>query len=1088
MTTDTISRLMAVGGLLAFAWTARAQVGTATLSGVVMDATGASIPKAEVKLESTLQKFSRQTLTNVQGVYVIPAIPPGTYALTVTATGFGPETRTGVSLSSGQASTLNLTLSVAAAAEQVTVSEAPPLLQTSNATVGSVVEAKAVRELPLLGRNFTALIKTLPGVAPEGGDAGRDASVGTSTNPSVYGQRQRDNNYTLDGGSNNDLGAGGVPAIFPPPEAIAEMKVESGMTSGAFGVASGANINIVSKSGTKELHGDLWEFLRNNALDARSYFVPSLGAFRWNQFGGAVGGPVVIPRLVSKEKGWYFFGYYEGIRIRRAANFLQLVPTPEELAGNFAGSPPIFNPYSTVTDATGRSSRQPFPNNQVPANLLNQSALTIAKAVYPAPNLPLGQIPGRNFINSTPNKRLQNQWSGKVDHQFSPKDNFSARYSDSYVRNITFGLPALTSDTFFTLRSLILSETHTLDPTFLVTARFGIGRRNRGSVPQLVEGLARRAALLDAYPPYRDPASGRVYEVFPPITIPGYAGMSESISLPSPETQVYWTADANKVRSSHTLEVGGTFYMYYHNSLGLPGQFARFESVQTSNFVPNTGSPLASYVLGLPAMARRTVGSSDGSMYGNSHALYFQDTFRATHKLTLNLGLRYDYAAPRVNKLGSSGFIYDTGFYFWNKKNPITGEAANISPGVIPPDRNNLAPRVGIAYQLSPSTVLRSGFAIFYNLFGANYSQAQQGNRGNWPFAFPEIVTGLNTGMPTAFFQNPFPGPPTASKVPLGFEQNLNAYKDTSRVPYTEQWTFSVQRQLTKTLMTEAVYFGSHSLKLTGQIVDNTAVRPGPGSFKDRQRYPQFSPYVSNGHNIFPAYYHGMSLKIDKRFSGGLTFLASYTWSKNIDYIDSLANEGRGVTENPTRFNQRRFKGPAGFDVPHRFVLSYIYEFPLRTQSSLANAVISNWAISGIVSVDSGLPYGPVLAFDNENIGSAGRTNQFPNVAGNPKVSDPTPNLWFNTAAFVVPPMYTEGNVGRNVLRGDGLSSSDFSAFKRWAFRENRYVEVRAEFFNLFNQTTFGYPGIQVGTPQYGKVAGTRNSGRSIQFGLKLHF
>src|SRR5581483_3762748 len=398
--------------LIALTWTVlnpsgriHAQVGTATLSGVVRDPSGSSIPNARVTLASTAQKFSRQTSTDVQGAYIIPAIPPGTYKLEVTASGFNTEDSSEITLSSGQASTFNVTLSVAAATEQVTVSEAPPLLQTTTATVGSVVESKQFNELPLLGRNFSNLILITPAVAPvEAVDLNNISFGGLAVNPSVYGQRQRDNNFTLDGVSNNDPLFSGVP-MFPPPEAIPEMKVESGMSSGAYGHASGANINLVTKAGTNELHGDVWEFLRNNKLNARSFFLPSLGAFKWNQFGGAVGGPLVIPRVLSKEKGWYFFAYFEGIRQRTTSNATALVPTADQLNGNFAGSTPIFDPYTTTIDSAGNPSRQPFPGNRIPANRLNASAIMLAKALYPLPNLAPGIIPGVNYLNAAAGNR-----------------------------------------------------------------------------------------------------------------------------------------------------------------------------------------------------------------------------------------------------------------------------------------------------------------------------------------------------------------------------------------------------------------------------------------------------------------------------------------------------------------------------------------------------------------------------------------------------------------------------------------------------------------------------------------------------------
>ncbi|HZO52730.1 MAG TPA: carboxypeptidase regulatory-like domain-containing protein [Bryobacteraceae bacterium] len=303
-----------------------AQVGTATLSGTVVDASGAVISGAEVILDHAEQQLTRSTLTGAEGQYVIPAIPPGSYKLTIRKEGFRDSVNT-FPLSTGQSSTLDVTLQLPTASQTVEVTAAPPLLQTTTATVGSSVESKQITQLPLLGRNFTSLLMIMPGVSSAQAPRGGPFSVGGSgNNPNVFGQRWRNNNYTLDGVSNNEPLFNGIP-MLPPPEALAEMKVESGMSSGAYGHASGANINVVSKSGTNAFHGDLWEYLRNDKLDARSFFVPSLGPLRWNQFGAAAGGPLAIPKILPRERGWYVFGYYEGIRIRRAANASALVPT-----------------------------------------------------------------------------------------------------------------------------------------------------------------------------------------------------------------------------------------------------------------------------------------------------------------------------------------------------------------------------------------------------------------------------------------------------------------------------------------------------------------------------------------------------------------------------------------------------------------------------------------------------------------------------------------------------------------------------------------------------------------------------------------
>ena len=740
-----------------------AQRGTATLSGTVTDASQAAVPAAEVTLESTTQQFNRVTRTNDVGQYVITAIPPGMYKLLIKASGFADETLTDITLSSGQASTLNASLKVGRAAEEITVSAAPPLLQSAKATVGTVVGSKQLNELPMLGRNFTSIILIAPGVAPVPPPDSVNLSVGgLSINPSVYGQRQRDNNFSLDGVGNNEPLFNGIP-MFPPPEAINEMKVESGMTSGASGHASGANVNLVTKSGTNEYHGDLWESLRNNALDARSFFLPELGAFRWNQFGAAGGGPLVIPGLIKKEHGWYVFGYYEGIRISRASNSIHLIPTPEQISGDLSGLPQIYNPYTTRTDANGQLIRDPFPGNRIPPELLNNAAVTMARQLYPAPNFAPGVIPGRNYINTAPATQDGNQWSARVDHQFGVNDNFFFRYTDAYNPSFSHGLPALATKDHKRLTNLAASHTHIFNPGFLITGRFGMQRINWNVFNlQDFSDLVNTLGTGDAWPPFQ---GTEPVPIFPPVSIPGYTGLSVSPQIYGPQYAFSWTGDAQKIFGRHTLEFGGGIVRSQFVTNNLSGTSMSFTALQTSDLTAatgTTGSPLASFLLGVPESASRLFGDSRGDMRGNAYSIYIQDNFRANPKLTINLGLRWDYASPMINKIGSGTFVYETGEYVWDRTNPITGAPATIPLGSLVPDRNNFQPRVGIAYEFTPKTVIRASYGIFFDTFGNNYSQTQQGNRGNWPFAFPQQVTALNRTVLTLSLRIRFPALPRA--------------------------------------------------------------------------------------------------------------------------------------------------------------------------------------------------------------------------------------------------------------------------------------------------------------------------------------
>jgi hypothetical protein len=1063
------------------------QVGTASLTGTVTDASGAVVPHAAIKLRSANQTFTRSTTTGDDGQYVIPTLPPDSYQLTVTAPGFVEQQTQTFILSSGQAGSLNIALEVAGQASQVTIQETVPVLQTTSASLGAVITSKQMNELPLLGRSFLNAVSLVPGAVPvaPAGSTTNHSPVGQSVMPSIFGQRQKDNNFLMDGVENRDPNLLGV-AIYPPPEAIAEMKVDSGVGSSAYGHASGATIDIVTKSGTNTWHGDAWEYLRNNVLEARSFFVPSVGAYRWNQFGGALGGPLTIPHLLSKEKGWYVFGYYEGVRIRQAANYTALVPTAANLAGDFSSSAAgIYDPYSTVPGANNTFVRQPFPGNRIPESRLNASALKLAQGIYPAPNLAAGLIPGVNYINTAGNQTDGNQWNARVDHQFGQRDSFFARYTGADNPSSGVSFPNLAGKTSDRLTNFAVSDTHTISPNFIVTGRYGLIGVDYRTGNVAPKGISEETGLADVFPKFQNE------DFIPAITIPGYTGINFSAAQIGPLHQHSWIGDAQKIFGKHTFEFGGSLVhtnMVLEDTTSTAVQFA---TTQTSNFTSATGNALASYILGTPDSARRQIGGSLGQMTSTGFGLYAQDTWRSK-AWTINIGLRYDYNSPPVNKYGLGTFDYSFGNYYWDLPNPITGEQANIRRGGIPPDWNNFAPRLGIAYQLTPRTVIRSSFGLFYNSFSSNYIQASQSARGNWPFAFPQALSGLNSSTVNAVFPNPFPGTPQGSPTPLICAQCLNVENSSSRTPYVAEWTFSIQRQITNSIGIEASYFGSKGVKLTAQIIDNTALVAGPGPVTSRQLYPQFAPFILNGFNEYSSWYDGGALRVDKRFSHGLTFLFSYTYSKNLDYVDNLSNGGVSgqPTSNPTRFNSNLNKGPAGFDIRHTLVFSGLWAIPGRTNHRVLDAAIAGWSVANVFTFHSGLPFSAFLGSDNENIGSVGgRFPEYANLVGDPDmISSRTPSQWFNRAAFAVPPLYTVGNAGRNILRTDSLISDDLSLSKTWKLVERASFELRGEFFNVFNHANFGYPGGTVGTAQFATVSSTLNPGRQVQLAAKIHF
>jgi len=1096
----TFARLVTLAVILTgFHQPLRAQVGTASLSGMVADPSGAAIPSAEVGLESMTRKAVRKTVTDSLGSYVFTSLLPDTYQLVVEAKGFATKTTQNIEMTSGQGSTLNITLELGAEATRVTVDATAPLLQTTTATLGSEVGTEQLTSLPLLGRSFTDMMLILPGAsipnqtywvqfAPQGvgGSGGGDVAF--------YGQRPRNNAFYMDGVLNAFLLFNSVPH-YPPPEAIAEMKVESGMDSGAYGFASGANISLVTKSGTNQYHGDAWEFFRNDALNARSFFDPTTPRIRWNQFGGSGGGPLIIPHLVSKENNWYVFGWYEGIRQPSRSPSYALVPTDAELAGDFSADPSIFNPYTSVVDANGKLlSRSPFANNQIPMGstnvcapnptCVNDGALQIVKTLFPRANLATGSGPGgTNYLGTNIGQNTYDQWNARVDHQFGNNDTFYARYSDTRNPSSSVFFPNQPSVSSTRATNIAVSETHMFSPTFLLTARFGW---ERFYSPSSTNGpdVASTAGTFEAFP-----LTFNGLKRIPPIVIGGIGNISQGFGYYGPENTFFWTVDVQKVTGRHTLSFGGWIGRDHFVTDNQTGTEMDFLSVPTSGLTSGTGYGLASYLLGLPSTAGRVIGSTEGDMITKYYAGYVQDSFRITPKLTLNLGLRYDFSPPSLNQHGSGTFSWELGKYVYDLPNPSTKAPGNARRGLIDPDYNNFQPRVGLAYQIGRNTTVRASFAIFNDVIGEN-PQSQQGNRGNWPYSFPQSVTGLNTGLPTAYLTNPFPGPAAGSNTPLGCQQCLEVAHNGTRTPYVEMWSLSIQRQLTASTMLQASYFGSHGINQLGQIVDNTAVVPGTDAYQNRQKYPEFPPYVNNGFNQFPSWYDGLSLELRKKTSHHVSYLVAYTWSKALDIMDSLIVGTNYPFAQPTRFNIRDFKGPASFDVTHRLTASYAWEIPVKTGNKLADAVVANWTLAGVATIDSGSPYYVLLEADNANIGSVGgRLTSEPDLVCNPSLSHPTIDRWFNTSCYVIPPFGTQGHAGKHGLYTQGMFNHDFSLAKRWPFKETRSFEFRGEFFNSFNNHTFDKPGYTIDVPSsYGKISSVRQGGRQIQLGVKIHF
>lgn len=1095
-------------------WPAAGQTVNGSFRGKVTDPSGAVIPGANVTMTDTAKGVSRDTKTDASGYYEFLDVPPSTYDFTVSFIAFEALNNRGVVLLVNQNATLDFSLQPGTVTQRVSVTAQAPLINTTNSTVGTVVDHQQTVDLPLNGRQFSQMILLTPGAAPQGSDQQGTFEVGTNVNaisPAVNGVRADMNNFTIDGVENNELFFNFL-ALSPPPDAIQEFNVQSYITNGAYGRAPGANVSIATRSGTNQFHADAWEFLRNDVLDSRNFFAADRSTFRQNQFGGDAGGPI------RKDKIWAF-GWYEGLRKSLASVNLGTIPTPAELGGNLSALPEqIYNPFTTTqtgVDASGNPifTRTPFANNQIPSSMINPTSLALAQHFYPAPNLPI--VPGQpNFINTQPVTTSINQWSSRVDATLPKSTSLFARFSwDKGVVQSPALLPNTGTQLINPNVQAVLGVTRSINSTTVLNLHMQYLRtypllEQYGSC--LPASQLQSLGLFADWPGQQGVSSGPCN---PGVGISDVYGPPGQTFIPlGPANNWEYRGELTKIKGTHTITVGGSVMRsWLHSDNAYAG--VSFNNLPTSDpqNSATTGSGLASYLLGVPSAGNRQAGDGGQSLFGNYYALYAGDEIRITPKLTMTLGLRYDYASPLQDTRGrvaainwdastTSNIVYDvdktaTELHGINLvTNPAPGiTIARTSSGLYDAQRTNFAPRLALAYRIAPSTSAHAGYAIFYD-FNQNLFQQQDDIMGNWPFGNPVFtLAGYNQPTPAKltptniFGVNVFP-PVTFTSVPpigSGFVAQPHGYV----TPYVQEWNVGVDHAFGNNWSLSVTYVGSKGTHLGGNTYVNTANTPGPGPVAPRTRLPNLlGTYYIDGH-WFNSSYNSAEIKIEKRFSQGLTFLGSYTYSHSLDDISK--NTNYTYVQNPLNFAADR--ASSDYDLTHIAVLSAIYELPFGEGKRFANGsgalsryVVGGWRASTILSLNNGFPFNITIPFDNANVGAA---SQRPSVNGPlvPSGFQQTPNHWFDTKALYVVP-YTFGSLGRNTIREDAFKNLDFSLAKDFPITESVRLEFRSEFFNVLNHPNFGPPDAGFGDPTFGSVLNMNGSPRDIQFGLKLHF
>jgi len=1036
---------------------------TGSIHGRVVDPQGAIIPNVKVTIEQIGTQISRSTTTGSEGLYTFVNLNVGIYNVTAEVPGFKKVVVPDVKVEVAQRVQLDLNLEIGTVAETLEVSAAPPQLQTSDSQIGGVVESKAISDLPLNGRNFTQLMVLMAGSTERAGGtvAGHYVERAGGTAFSVNGQRQTANQFLINGFMAKEV-QHGTNSVEPIIDALQEFRVQSTNYTAEFGTEAGGQINAVMKSGNNEFHGSAWEFLRNDKLDANNFFNNRTGTprppFRRNQYGAAAGGPILRNKT-------FVFGAYEGTRVSKGITQLTTVPTAALRNGDFSGLSPVQDPL------TG----QPFPNNLIPANRRNRITSAILEKYVPPPNRQ-GTF---NWVSTDPQKNDVEQFNVRLDHRFSGKDSVFGHY---IFEDTNFRYPKLfpTDDASqeFRGQNALLAWTHLLSSQTLNEFRFGFTRFSQHEF----QGRAGKTNVV------RELGMIGLCEVpscwgIPQMSVTGFAQFGEhggqSVSGPRAwRNEAYqWQDNFYHTAGAHSVKLGAVVRRHRDN---FPEAIDPRGVYTYNGFL--TSNAFADFLLGYPRNTLTSIDIFSPHFRNTVVEPWIQDDWRVTPELTLNLGLRWEWAGRPVSKDNTiSTVIFDqSGARLITAKNPEGYPAALAYD-----DFNNFAPRFGFAYNpkfLGGKTVLRGAYGTFYQRELANtwvdlaindpfirQTNFNLDTDPNSPFYFAKY----DLSRPTAL----------APSSPL-----LTFAVDTNwRDGMVHQWNFNVQQSLGFGTVLQVAYVGNRGLRLPWSTLANQPA-PGPGPIQPRRPYPNFGLIYGLGSGG-DSYYNGLQIQVEKRYSNGLLFMAGYTYSKCISTSDStFVGEGTSI-QNGRDFSQQR--GLCTQDIRKRLTFSWLYDLPfgrgkrfLNGTSGIVDAFLGGWQINGILTFRSGSPFTVSQPGDAPNQGDG---TPRPDQIGNPnEIDDRTIDHFFNTGAFASATPFRWGTAGRNTVIGPGINNWDFSLFKSFALDEKRKLQFRAEAFNLMNHPEFGFPGSAFGTPQFGRISSTNRDPRDIQLSLKF--
>jgi len=1102
----------------------------AALGGTVSDPQQRAIVGADVQLTSVGTRAERRVTANEQGIFQITGLLPGDYDLVIKAMGFAQLSRT-LRLEVGQQLSLDVSLKIASVTGVVDVSTPTvEVLRTTDSSVGEVIEPTAIRNLPLNGRMLIDLVLTVPGAHESHGAQAGDMNPlywrpGQRSAVSVGGNRPNANYFLLDGTTNTDPTFNTL-NLSPSPDAVQEFKVQTGSYSAEMGGAGGGQINIVTRSGTNQFHGTVYEFLRNDALDARTFNeMDSSNHLVRNNFGASFGGPIVRNKT-------FFFANYEGLRHTKSDTMIATVPTENEVLGDFSASgTTIYNPFSAkpnpafdstkpVSPGNPQIIRDPFSGNVIPSNLIDPAVSLFLSKYMPRPNMEEGMmgcgmtmmgaptvvgagVDCNNYLDVRNEHHVTDQGTLRVDHIFSSTDNLAVRYSFSGENGfMPQNLPGFGAfhDNFSQHGSIAWNRvinSRMVNMASIAISRLSMHRSSENSENNdIVSELGIQGVGFGGKGAYGAPW----------FNVQGYSGMGDTFAA-TPMHAWNTVLEARDQLSlqwgRHSLKVGGSFrdviwpmWGFFQNRGYY--QFTNGFTTQTATS-DGTGSALASFLLGLPAVKQRQAGVPQMQLRQWYADGFVQDSFQLTRNTTVQMGLRYEYMSPLTDiRYANSNLIFQDGKPF-----VFIGGQQGYPTGLIYARKTNFAPRFGLSQNLpSLGIVVHTAFGIFFTPVDMNTWCNQ---RHNVPYVFPETQQSDNfipaAGVVASHFNF---GAPVLGQTTVSFA----AIDPNAPSQYIQQWSLSVEKRLDSATTLEAGYLGSHGVHLQRSHLINNAPA-GPGAIGPRRPFTtlSFLPGTELPDNIsvtsttFPvsginllentaqSWYEAGYLNVRRRYKSGLTVLGNYTFAKNMtdapDFRSPMFESAIPQNNN----NLAAEKGP-GCDVRHRFSLSAVYNLP-KVGQGIVEGITRNWHLSTIYQVQSGFPFTVSVFGDTANAGTLLGENPIrANYTGQP-VFGPgtrTADQWFNPAAFAAPPAFAFGNAGRNSVYGPGMQTLDLALHREFNVTEGVNFQFRAELFNALNHTNLGTPNRFVNTPQFGTITEAATPGREVQLSARLSF